>query len=286
MNGKVAFLTAVMLTAAWCSESFGRPPRPPHPHRRGGEVYYFPGRVTLRLEPDRRATDDADLVRDVFRGSAGDLNYCIFAKNMDRPGAPLLVVILHGKSGSGEDNASQLANPAIGPFLEYAAAKRIKAVFLVPQCPRKSAWVDDEMMKLVVELASAKRRQYSVPDENMLLTGFSMGGGACCEFAADYPGFFAKFLIVGAAGRAEAAKKARGEFYLAVGANDRVVPPANVEATAELLGRAGCRVRLEKLSGRGHLDGGIAAYSGEARVWLLRPGKKFKRAPRSGSCGN
>ena len=144
----------------------------------------------------------------------------------------------------------------------------------------------DEMMKLVVELASAKQRQYSVPDENMLLTGFSMGGGACCELAADYPGFFAKFLIVGAAGRAEAAKKARGEFYLAVGANDRVVPPANVEATAERLGRAGCRVRLEKLSGRGHLDGGIAAYSGEARVWLLRPGKKFKRAPRSGSCGN
>lgn len=267
-----AVFWAVVMVTAWCVECFARPPRPPQPPPRyRGNTFYLPGRVRPRLEPDRAVLDDPDLARDLFRGSRGDLYYCRFAKNMERPGAPLLVVVLHGRSGCGDDNRSQLATPALRPFLDFVRARGIKAVFLVPQCPTGSMWVDDGMMRLVVELASAKRREYGVPRRNMLLTGFSMGGGACCELMADYPGVFAKALVVSSGGRLETAKKARGEFYFSIGANDLVVPPANAERMAEALRAAGRRVRFEKIPGRGHLDGGMAAYSGEACIWLLRP---------------
>ena len=243
----------------------------PYPRRRpwyGRADWYSPPPAEL---PDRAVLDDGNLVRADFDGRNGRLQYCRFAENMELEGSPLLVLILHGKSGSGDDNTRQLATPAIKPFIEYVRQKRIKAVVLLPQCPRGRGWVDNDMMKLVMEFYDAQCRKYRVPPEKRLLTGFSMGGGGCYPLAAAYPGRFAKILVVSAGGLPEMASGIRGDFYIANGEADRVVPVANAERMAAALRDNGCRVQLEILPGKGHVDGGAAAYRGRGRDWFFAP---------------
>ena len=222
-------------------------------------------------KPDRAVLEDKNLVRAEFSGRNGKLPYCKFAENMDAKGAPLLVLILHGRTGSGNDNTRQLATPAVKPFLEYVRKNRIKAVFLLPQCPQGSGWVDDDMMALVMEFFDVQRREYRVPPAKCLLTGFSMGGGGCYTLAANYPKCFARILVVSAGGLPEMAPEIRGDFYIANGREDRVIPAVNAEKMAAALRDNGCVVQLEILSGKGHVDGGHAAYKGRAREWFFAP---------------
>ncbi len=221
--------------------------------------------------PDRAVVDDRNLVRGDFSvGEAGKkLYYCRFSENLGRPGSPLLILILHGRNGAGNDNTQQLSAPAVRPFLEYVRAHRIKAVLLIPQCPPGRSWVDDDMMKLVMAFFEAKAKEYRVPPENRLLTGFSGGGEGCCFLAAEHPGRFARVLLVGSVGSPDAVRKMRGDFYIAIGAEDRAVPPSNAERMARTLLDNGSRVRLEIISGTGHVDGGRAAYRGVARRWFF-----------------
>lgn len=222
-------------------------------------------------KPDRAVLEDKNLVRAEFSGRNGKLPYCKFAENMDGKGAPLLVLILHGKTGSGSDNTRQLATQAVKPFLEYVRKHRIKAILLLPQCPPRHGWVDDDMMKLVMEFYDAQRREYRVPAKKCLLTGFSMGGGGCYPLAADYSGRFAKILVVSAGGLPEMAPGIRGDFYIANGEEDHVIPVSNAEKMAAALRANGCNVQLEILTRKGHVDGGRAAYEGRAREWFFAP---------------
>ena len=256
----------VLLSVAVGLGCFAERPHYRRPGRGRGTGRYSPPPAE---RPDRAVLEDRNLFRGRFRGSAGELQYCRFAENMDLSGPPLLVLILHGRTGSGSDNTRQLATPAVKPFLEYVRMKRIKAVFLLPQCPQGRGWVDGDMMELVMEFFDARRRKYDVPPEKCLLTGFSMGGGGCYPLAAAYPGRFARILVVSAGGLPEMARGVRGEFYIANGAEDRVIPAANAEKMAAALRDNGCVVQLEILSGKGHVDGGHAAYKGRARDWFF-----------------
>ena len=258
----------VLLSVAVGLGCFAERPYNRRPGRGRGTGRYSPPPAE---KPDRAVLEDKNLVRDRFRGSAGELPYCRFAENMDMSGAPLLVLILHGKTGSGGDNTRQLATPAIKPFLEYVRKHRIKAVLLLPQCPQGSGWVDDDMMALVMEFFDVQRREYRIPPTKCLLTGFSMGGGGCYPLAANYPGRFAKILVVSAGGLLEMAPGIRGDFYIANGEEDRVIPAANAEKMAAALRDNGCVVQLEILSGKGHVDGGHAAYKSRAREWFFAP---------------
>ena len=265
LHVKVFFVLVLISVGLGC---FADRPYRRYPGRGRGTGRYSPPPAE---KPDRAVLEDRNLVRDSFRGSAGELPYCKFAENMDMPGAPLLVLILHGRTGSGGDNTQQLATPAVKPFLEYVRRNRIKAILLLPQCPRGSGWADDDMMALVMEFFDALRREYRVPPTKCRLTGFSMGGGGCYFFAANYPGRFAKILVVSAGGLPEMADGIRGDFYIANGEADRVIPAANAEKMAAALRDSGCKVQLEIISGKDHVDGGRAAYEGRARKWFFAP---------------
>ena len=152
---------------------------------------------------------------------------------------------------------------------KYIRRRRIKAVLLLPQCPDSRSWVDDDMAKLVMAFLDAKMKEFHAPAANCLVTGFSTGGEACYPLCAAYPGRFARVLAVGCGGRPDTARGVRGSFYIAIGDRDRVVPPANAERMAQALRDSGCRVRLELIPGRDHVDGGWAAYRGAAREWFF-----------------
>ena len=63
----------------------------------------------------------------------------------------------------------------------------------------------------------------------------------------------------------------RGDFYIANGEEDRVIPVANAEKMAAALRANGCNVQLEILPRKGHVDGGRAAYEGRSREWFFAP---------------
>ena len=259
-------LVAVLTLFSLASVAAGRGGRwYPRRDRRDGAFRSPPAE-----RPAPEVVNDRNLFRGAFRGGAGTLNYCQFAENTDLSGETFLVLILHGRSGSGSDNLQQLATPALRPLLEYVRAERIKAVLLLPQCPERRGWIGDGMFDMVVELVSAKCREFGVSEKHCLLTGFSMGGGACYPLMAQYPGRFARALVVSAGGFPDMAKNMRGDFYIAIGAEDRVVQPANAERMASALRANGCSTRLEILPGKDHVDGGAAAYRGDARNWLFR----------------
>lgn len=211
--------------------------------------------------------------REFFQGRNGGISYCRLDENMDLPGIPYLVLVLHGRSGSGDDNSRQLSSPVIQPLLDFVRSSRKKTVILVPQCPSSRDWLrggSSSMLSIAFELAEQICRKYRIPPEKRFITGVSMGGGACYALMAEHPGFFSRAMIVSAGGRPETVARMRGDFYLIHGTADRLIPVERVERMVSALRRnQNCRVQLKLLRGKGHADGADAACTSESLKWLF-----------------
>ena len=51
-----------------------------------------------------------------------------------------LVVYLHGRHASGNDNQKQLSQAGVQAFARYLKKNHVPAYFLVPQCPEDREW--------------------------------------------------------------------------------------------------------------------------------------------------
>lgn len=51
-----------------------------------------------------------------------------------------LVIFLHGASGRGNDNSSQLSGNAVSDIYNYLQRKNIHTYFIAPQCPETASW--------------------------------------------------------------------------------------------------------------------------------------------------
>lgn len=63
---------------------------------------------------------------------SGELRYQVLENRTDSQEKPVLVVFLHGRSGSGEDNGKQLNQAGVKAIGKYIVNKGIPAYFLVP----------------------------------------------------------------------------------------------------------------------------------------------------------
>lgn len=195
----------------------------------------------------------------------GSLPYC-----QNKPQVPVeaLVVLLHGRSGSGTDNLAQLANPAVKPLLTYVGQTGKRVLVLMPQAAQRGGWsaVEDKVARLV----SFKIREYHLPADKVYISGVSMGGGGVYSLMATRPGLFSKAVLVSAGGRADMAPKMKGQFLLIHGEQDRVIPFTRAEQMAQALAQnKAVQVDLWPLAGRGHIDGAQAAYSAKTWDWLF-----------------
>lgn len=216
---------------------------------------------------------EKEVRREVFQGRNGGVSYCRLDVNMNLPGTPYLVLVLHGRSGSGDDNTRQLSSPVIQPLLDFVRSSRKKTVILVPQCPSSRDWLrggSSSMLSIVFELAEQLCRTYRIPPEKRFISGVSMGGGACYALMAEHPGFFSRAMIISAGGRPEAAARMRGDFYLIHGTADRLIPVERVKRMVSALRQnRDCRVQLKLLRGKGHVDGADSACSPENMKWFF-----------------
>lgn len=247
-------------------------PYPPRGFRRGGNGARNPrsggGPASA---PPKELVNDTNLRRETFSSPNGKVNYCEFLENPDVAGALSLVLVLHGMADRGSDNLQQLASPAVQPLLKFVRQRKIKALILIPQCPADRDWARGEksLIGVLNDLVAAQRKRYAISAERSIITGFSMGGGACYLFMMSHPGVFKRALVVSTGGiNSWASKLSGGEFYIAVGSDDQVISVSNAEALARELVKRN-QVRFEKLPGLDHTATAAKVYSGNCWNWAF-----------------
>ncbi len=176
-----------------------------------------------------------------------------------------LVIFLHGRGESGNNNESQLANGA-SLFLRDSIRDRFPAIVVFPQCRVSSYWsnvqtVADEKgkrdfyfipdgppsasMQLLISLTDNLMNRYKVKKEQVYVMGLSMGGMGVFELVRRKPGLFAAAIaICGGAHPATAAAISKTKWWIFHGAKDDVVLPRYSEQMVAALRKAGARVRF------------------------------------------
>ena len=84
-------------------------------------------------------------IKKAFMAKADTLNghMLLYRETLLSPASPdsvSLVVFLHGASGRGNDNLSQLKGTGVRDIYDYLSQNNIAAYFIAPQCPQTSSW--------------------------------------------------------------------------------------------------------------------------------------------------
>ncbi|MFT4253044.1 MAG: alpha/beta fold hydrolase [Caulobacter sp.] len=192
-----------------------------------------------------------------------------------------LVVVLHGSGAVGVDNKAQM-----GPFARSWArpetTKAFPAFVLVPQAPTRTADYAKGADRLpasrpgaslpaVQALIDDLTARLPIDPDRIYLVGFSMGGSAAMNLAADRPGRFA--AVVAFSGvppeRALAPKVAPTPVMIVHGDKDRENPYAPDLAWAGALADAGGTVRFVSYKGMAHLVPPDMMHDDAWRSWLF-----------------
>lgn len=131
---------------------------------------------------------------------------------------PALVVFLHGGSGCGDNNKSQLHSPALESLYNYLNDNGLSAYILAPQCASGASWSGynpppqgrrtppgpgafNQLPKrceaynpLVKALIDSYIADCHIDTARVYLCGISMGAAGVWALAADYPHTFAAVL--------------------------------------------------------------------------------------------
>ena len=278
MFRKVFILLLALLSLPWGMEAQER--------RGGGYPYpsrrYFSRNSGRSGRPSRPYASSAaesvsskNLTKQRFNGQTGSLPYCQFTENMDSSDSPMLLLVLHGRSNSGTDNSAQLSSPALRSLLAYLGKRSAKMIIIAPQCPSGQDWTGGRggrsLLPVLDELVRAKCREFNIQQQRCFITGISMGGGACYTLMAEYPGLFAKAIVVCAACRDADIARLRGDFFIIHGENDRLIPADRAKQTAQSIsGKSNATAKLSILPGKDHISCAENAYGENCWSWLLR----------------
>lgn len=246
------------------------------------------------FQNERRILEECGLEQKTFKAADGSLNYCQGFYNASEPGAPAILVFLHGVGERGEENLAQnrLAVPEI---VRNIRANRRKVVLLAPQCPSSEFWAPlrrngkavgkdthpGSALARIPALVREKIAEFRADPNRVYVTGLSMGGHGTWEIARRNPELFAAAIPICGGGDpawAESLKNMPLRIYQ--GADDELVPATLSRAMHEALKKAGCvDVGYTEYAGVGHNSWDPAYEDPETLDWLFRQ-KKSEPAAR------
>jgi predicted peptidase len=182
-----------------------------------------------------------------------------------------LVVFLHGMGERGSDGLAQ-SEVGIGRAIRLHP-DRFPCLVAMPQCPDKTTWV-----KAVEDIDTClhdTRKDYSVDDDRIYLTGLSMGGFAAWQYGAEKIKTFAAIMpICGGGKTSDAEKLARVPIWAFHGADDTTVKPEKSREMVEAVKKAGGDVKYTEYAATGHNSWDKAYEEKDAIKWLLSQRKK------------
>jgi predicted peptidase len=186
-----------------------------------------------------------------------------------------VILALHGAGERGDDGLLQ-TDVGIGTAIR-SNRRAIKAIVVMPQCPKNLWWMLPPMDDLAVAAMVQATKEFHGDSQRTYLTGVSMGGFGAWHLAQKYPGKFAALVVIcggihppGAALNATpdlskvtppnspksylaaAERVGKTPVWIFHGADDDIVPVTESRRMTEAMKQIGAEVRYTEYPGVGH----------------------------------
>jgi predicted peptidase len=177
-----------------------------------------------------------------------------------------LVIFLHGAGERGSDNEKQLVH-GMNEFASDEIMARYPAFVIAPQCPEGEAWggfsrlakkqtPDGQLtpaLDATLKAVAALRKELSIDDKRIYITGLSMGGYGTWDALAKQPDLFAAAApICGGGSTAQVDKFKHIPIWAFHGSDDKTVPAERSREMIEALKAAGATPKYTEYAGVGH----------------------------------
>ena len=211
-----------------------------------------------QLEPGlRQASIDVECVGTVTFGIWVPRNY-----DPDEPRP--LVLALHPGGSTGAGYGAQFLRGIVAPALQDWGA-----IIVSPDAPGRG-WDNDTSERAVLALLDDIRGRATIDPEQILVTGFSMGGRGTWYMASRHPDLFKAAIPMAARSNSEDAGKVGGmPVFIIHARDDELVPFGPAEALAQEMEKQGQNVSFLALDGVGHFRMGVAPLI-EGGEWVMQ----------------
>jgi predicted peptidase len=154
-------------------------------------------------------------------------------------------------------------------ILVEPALRKLNAIIAAPDCPSKG-WNNPSSEAAVLELLEHIKANYSVDEERMLVTGFSMGGIGTWHMVARHPHLFSAAIpMSGTVGLETVNRIQDTPFYVIHSRQDEFFPYKQVVEMVQILKDKGAAVQLQLVDGISHYNtAGFAEYLKNAVPWI------------------
>lgn len=181
---------------------------------------------------------------------------------------PCLVLYLHGGSSRGDDNQTQMGEAGIDSISNYLKAHHKNAIFLVPQCPSKGAWLGPAQSVLGTLIA-----QYvnggKVDAKQIYIFGGSMGGTGTWGMLAAYPDLFAAAMPVAADPTKVGEYTSKTPVFTVMGTADVIMNLETAQTFVGQLKAQGVDTKFETGDGWTHEVTCIESYTTQRLDWVF-----------------
>lgn len=169
-----------------------------------------------------------------------------------------MVICLHGSTGSGKDNAKQIATCLPAQILsETEIRDRYPAFLFVPQAPRGTSFGGFTNLpgidSLIIEAMFELEAKLPVDTSRRYVTGYSMGGYGTWSMICKWPDLFAAAVPMCGKGDVDLAPSIKDKHVWAFhGAQDINVPVSGSRDMIEAMKKAGGSPRYTEFPDRSH----------------------------------
>lgn len=207
---------------------------------------------------------------DTFAGV--NLNYRKTQSGQDTATGKIVVIYLHGGSGQGDDNESQMKTQAVSDIYNYLKDNIRDFVFLVPQVPDGQQW-----RGTAIPVLKALADKYSANGKSeVYILGGSMGGYGVWNMLTAYPEYFSGAMPVAGNTPVEFGKFTSVAILSVVGTDDPRRRIDEMETFFRRLAENGGTARLDIEQGWSHRKTCEECYTQERLAWLFSHARNLK----------
>ncbi|MGN0680046.1 MAG: dienelactone hydrolase family protein [Oscillospiraceae bacterium] len=204
-------------------------------------------------QPENPYSPSSFEARSIETENIGDFRYWLYTPSNPTSDMPL-IVYLHGGSGKGEDLTLITSVDGFPKYLQDGELGDVRAYVIIPQLPSSlKGWINaaEPLYSLIQKTAS----EFEIDENNISLTGHSMGGTGTFNFAFTYPTLFARVAPLSGSAKSTTnnlAKLQNIPIWAFVGSDDKIVPPDSSEEVIAQLQKNGGNAKITVFDGADH----------------------------------